>query len=73
MSATEIMKQVRELPPQEVLALSRALQEWEEHLWAEKILRDAPPGGTLDQLARQALHEIETGQTVPLDEFLRHP
>ncbi|MCX6903155.1 MAG: hypothetical protein NTW03_06680, partial [Verrucomicrobia bacterium] len=72
MSATEIMKQVRELPPQEVFALSRELQAWEEHLWEESVLRDSQPGGPLDLLAQQAQREIQTGQTTPLDEFLRH-
>ncbi len=66
------MNEVKKLPAQEVFALSRELQEWEEHLWEEKVRRDSQPGGPLDQLARQALREIETGQTTPLDEFLRH-
>jgi len=66
------MKQVRELPPHEVFALSRELQAWEDHLWEEKVLRDSQPGGLLDALAQQARREIQAGQTTPLDEFLRH-
>ncbi|MCX6903149.1 MAG: hypothetical protein NTW03_06650, partial [Verrucomicrobia bacterium] len=70
MSATEIMKQVRELPPQEVFALSRELQAWEEHRLEEKVLRYSQPGGPLDRMAQQARREIQTGQTTPLDGFL---
>ena len=66
------MDQVRKLRLEEVFALSREFQEWEEHLWEEKVCDNSQSGGPLDQLTQQALHEIETGQTTPLDEFLRH-
>ena len=52
--------------------MSRELQAWEEHLWEENVLRDSQPGGPLDRLAQQARREIQTGQTTPLDGFLRH-
>ncbi len=66
------MNEVKKLPAEEVFALSRELQEWEEHLWEQRVRRDSQPGGPLDKLAQQARREIETGRTTPLDEFLRH-
>lgn len=64
MSATEIIEQVRKLPPAEVFELSQWLREYEASLWDRQIEADIR-AGKLDKLGQEALAELRAGQTRP--------
>jgi hypothetical protein len=69
----EIGKVIKMPPKEEFWKLAEWFNERREEVWDHEIEMDARPGGPLDKLAKQALKEIDAGETVPLDEFLRNP
>ena len=68
---TEIETAIAKLPTAEFRELLRRLNERDVDEWDRHIEEDAK-AGRLDFLWEQAKREIAEGQTVPLDEFLRH-
>ena len=68
----EIEAAIAKLPPGEFRELMRRLEEQREAAWDRQMQEDAK-SGMLDKLWQQAEREIEAGETVSLDEFLRHP
>jgi hypothetical protein len=69
----QIEAAIQKLPRDEFWKLAKWFDDQRNEVWDREIEQDAQPGGRLDKLARQALKEIETGETEPLEEFLRHP
>lgn len=67
MSAAEIMDQVQKLPPHEVFELGRKVREYEAAIWDQQLEADIR-AGKLDQLGREALAELQAGNTRPFPE-----
>lgn len=67
----EIEQAIESLPKQDFRILASWMQEKiesdEDRVFEESVL-----AGKFDHLAEQALKEIAAGQTMPLDDFLRH-
>ena len=72
MSATEVMNLAKQLPEMEVLDLARMLEAWTAAMVDQKF-EAAVKSGAFDQMAADALHELEAGKTIPLDEVLHDP
>jgi hypothetical protein len=72
MSAAEVMNLAKQLPDREVLDLARMLDEWTASMVDQKFA-SAVQSGAFDKLAAEALQELETGKTIPLDEVLHDP
>ena len=68
----EIEAEIAKLPPQDARRIAEWLETFLSDLRDRQLAEDAK-AGRLDPLTRQALREIEAGETQPLDEFLRHP
>lgn len=67
----EIEQAIDHLPPQDFRALASWMQE-KIDADADRVFEQSVLAGKFDHLAAQALKEIAAGQTLPLDEFLRH-
>ncbi|HBJ85805.1 MAG TPA: hypothetical protein DDZ88_18410 [Verrucomicrobiales bacterium] len=67
----EIEQAIERLPKQDFRILSSWMQEKIESD-EDRVFEGSVIAGKFDHLAEQALKEIEAGQTMPLDEFLRH-
>jgi hypothetical protein len=67
----EIVNAIGELPREEFWKLTDRIVAQREKVWDEEVARDASTG-QLDALWRQAEAEIEAGEAIPLDGFLRH-
>jgi len=52
--------------------LARMLDEWTASMVDQKFA-SAIQSGAFDKLAAEALQELETGKTIPLDEVLHDP
>ena len=72
MSAAEVMNLAKQLPEREVFDLARMLDEWTATIIDQK-LETAVKTGAFDQMAAEALRELEAGKTIPLDEVLHDP
>ena len=72
MSAAEVMNLAKQLPEKEVLDLARLLDAWTAAMVDQK-LEAAIQSGAFDQMAADALHELEAGNTIALDEVLHDP
>jgi hypothetical protein len=72
MSAAEVMNLVKQLPEMEVLDLARMLEAWTAAMVDQKF-EAAVKSGAFDQMAADALQELEAGKTIPLDEVLHDP
>jgi len=72
MSATEVMNLAKQLPEMEVLDLARMLEAWTAAMVDQKF-EAVVKSGAFDQMAADALHELEAGKTIPLDEVLHDP
>ena len=72
MSATEVMNLAKQLPEMEVLDLARMLEAWTAAMVDQKF-EAAVKSGAFDQMAADALQELEAGKTIPLDEVLHDP
>lgn len=72
MSAAEVMNLAKQLPEREVLDLARMLDAWTAAMVDQKF-EAAVKSGAFDQLAADALQEMEAGKTIPLDEVLHDP
>jgi hypothetical protein len=67
----EIEQAIDHLHPQEFRALASWMQE-KIDADADRVFEQSVLAGKFAPLAAQALKEIAAGQTMPLDEFLRH-
>ncbi len=67
----EIEAAIAQLPDEDYRQLMRRLEERRNAAWDRQMEEDAA-NGNLDKLWAQAEKEIEEGETMPLDEFLRH-
>lgn len=72
MSAAEVMNLAKQLPEMEVLDLARMLEAWTAVMVDQKF-EAAVKSGAFDQMAADALHELEAGNTMALDEVLHDP
>jgi uncharacterized hydantoinase/oxoprolinase family protein len=72
MSAAEVMNLAKQLPDREVLDLARMLDDWTASM-VDRKLETAVQSGAFDQMAAEALRELEAGETIPLDEVLHDP
>ena len=72
MSAAEVMNLAKQLPEMEVLDLARMLEAWTAAMVDQKF-EAAVKSGAFDQMAADALHELEAGNTIALDEVLHDP
>ena len=72
MSAAEVMNLAKQLPEMEVLDLARMLEAWTAAMVDQKF-EAAVKSGAFDQMAADALHELEAGNTMALDEVLHDP
>jgi hypothetical protein len=72
MSAAGVMNLAKQLPEKEVLDLARLLDAWTAAMVDQK-LEAAVQSGAFDQMAADALQELEDGKTIPLDEVLHDP
>lgn len=72
MGIAEIMREVRKLPDDELLALAAQIEEEAaravDQRFASKVREEA-----FDDLAAEALRELKEGKTVPLNEALDEP
>jgi hypothetical protein len=68
----EIERAIEALPPSDYSALLAWLDE-RRAVEVDAKFEEAILTGKFDALAAQAEREIEAGETMPLDEFLRHP
>ena len=68
----QIEAEIAKLSPRDARRVAQWLEEFLSDLWDRQIAKDAK-AGRLDPLTKQALREIEAGETQPLDEFLRNP
>ncbi len=66
------MNLAKQLPDREVLDLARMLDEWTATMVDHKF-EAAVESGAFDQMAAEALQELEAGKTMPLDEVLHDP
>lgn len=69
MSAVELMDLVKKMPEREVLDLARMVDAWSADL-VDQRLESAVQAGAFDELAAEAVREMDAGKTVPLDEVL---
>lgn len=69
MSAAEVMTLVRRLPEREAMDLGRMLDDWLAGI-VDRKFETSVDAGEFDDMAAEALREIEMGQTIPLDEVL---
>lgn len=72
MSAIEVMNLAKQLPEREVLDLARMLDTWTATMVDQK-LEAAVKSGAFDQMAADALQELEARKTIALDEVLHDP
>lgn len=68
----EIETAIEQLPQEEFWRLAQWFDEQRDKVWSREIDEKPKPGGRLEKLAKEALKEIEAGETQPLDEFLRN-
>lgn len=66
-----IQKAIEELPGKDFWSLVKWIEERQEIVWDEEMVKDARPSGPLEKLAAEALAEHEAGLTIPMEEFLR--
>ena len=69
MGAVELMDLVKKLPEREVLDFARMVEDWSEDL-VDQRLEAAVQAGAFDELAAEAVREMEAGKTAMLDEVL---
>jgi hypothetical protein len=69
MSITDIMKEIRKLPDEELLVLAAQVEE-EAARAVDEHFAARVNEGDFDALAAQALQELRMNQTVPLHEVL---
>ncbi|MDD2708023.1 MAG: hypothetical protein PHV34_08440 [Verrucomicrobiae bacterium] len=69
----EIEQAIVKLPKKDFWKLAEWFEKHRNGVWDHEIEADAKPGEPLDKLAQQAVKEITSGKTIPLDEFLRNP
>ncbi len=67
----EIAQAIAALPRDEFWKLTDRLVEQRDAQW-DKEMEEDNAAGRLDVLWQEAEKEIASGETVPLDEFLRH-
>jgi hypothetical protein len=67
----EIVQAIGNLPREEFWKLTDQIVEQREKIWDTEIADDAG-AGRLDALWQQAEAEIARGDTMPIDDFLRH-
>jgi hypothetical protein len=69
MSIAELMKEIRKLPDEELLALAAQVEEEAARAVDEKFAACVGEG-VFDDCAAEALRELRMNQTVPLHEVL---
>jgi len=67
----EIVQAIGNLPREEFWKLTDQIVEQREKAWDSEIADDAG-AGRLDALWQKAESEIARGDTLPIDDFLRH-
>ena len=71
-TVAEIKAAIDQLSPEERCELEALLHPWPDDEWDQQMKRDAA-AGKFDALNREADIAHAAGQTIPLNEILRHP
>jgi hypothetical protein len=61
----EIERAIRQLPPEDLTALRAWFAEYDAEAWDRQLEEDVQ-AGRLDELAREALDDLDAGQTTDL-------